>query len=71
MPMLQAQDTFSAEHPDDGTPMGVTKGDIFHDSHWVVKLDQGRGLLFKPLAADDEKPKRTRATAGAADGGES
>jgi hypothetical protein len=33
----------------------VTKGAVFADSHPAVKLDGGRGLLFKPLDLD-EKP---------------
>jgi len=46
----QAQDNFVAEI--DGAPLAVTKGDVFPDKHPVVKIDAGRGLLFKPLDID-------------------
>ena len=49
----QAQETFVAEL--DGGPLVVQKGAVFADSHAAVKLDKGRGLLFKPLDVD-EKP---------------
>lgn len=55
-----AQDTFSVELRD-GSSLLVTKGSPFPDKHEVVQLDQGRGLLFKPLddgsgAAPEPKP---------------
>lgn len=58
MPMV-AQDTFVAEL--DTGPLFVQKGAVFADKHEVVKLDAGRGLLFKPLdlgEADEPKPVR-------------
>lgn len=48
----QAQETFVAEV--DGAPVVVTKGAVFADSHPVVKLDAGRGQLFRPLDVDDK-----------------
>ena len=53
----QAQDTFVAEI--DGTPVYVQRGQVFADNHPVVKLDDGRGLLFRPLDIDAEPPKKT------------
>jgi hypothetical protein len=51
----QAQDTFVAELR--SGPLFVHKGQVFADGHEVVKLDAGRGVLFKPLdLGDDEKP---------------
>lgn len=50
----QAQDTFTAEI--DGTPLFVQRGQVFADNHPVVKLDAGRGLLFKPLDLDQPPP---------------
>ena len=59
----RAQDNFVAEI--DGAPLSVTKGDVFPDSHPVVKLDGGRGLLFKPLDIDGPPPaKPARAPKG-------
>ena len=49
----QAQETFTAELSTG--PLLVQKGAVFADAHEVVKLDDGRGLLFKPLDVD-EKP---------------
>jgi hypothetical protein len=51
-----ALDSFVAEI--EGAPLAVTKGDVFADSHPVVKLDDGRGVLFKPLDVDDGRPAR-------------
>lgn len=48
----QAQDTFVADM--DGVPVLVTKGAVFAAAHPVVKLDAGRGLLFKQLEPDEE-----------------
>lgn len=63
-----AQDTFTASP--DGIPVKVTKGDVFPDSHPLVKLDAGRGLLFKPLDLDQPPPegKTPRAAARAVKG---
>ena len=55
----QAQDTFVAEV--DGAPLAVQKGQVFPDSHPVVKIDAGRGLLFRQLEMDaPAEPKRKR-----------
>ena len=56
----QAQDTFVAELP--GGPLYVQKGQVYADGHAVVKLDGGRGMLFKPLdlGEEDEKPDEKR-----------
>jgi len=51
----RAQDNFVAEI--DGAPLSVTKGEVFPDNHPVVKLDNGRGVLFKPLDIDGPAPK--------------
>ena len=51
---MQAQDTFVAELK--AGPLFVAKGQVFADGHEVVKLDAGRGLLFKPLDLGDEEP---------------
>ena len=65
----QAQDTFVAEI--DGVPVFVQRGQVYSDNHPVVKLDEGRGLLFLPLdidapAAKDAPPvKAPRAARGA------
>jgi hypothetical protein len=50
----QAQETFTASP--DGIPVMVTRGQVFPDNHPLVKLDDGRGLLFKPLDLDQEPP---------------
>jgi hypothetical protein len=44
-----AQDTFTVEMPD-GSNLLVAKGSAWPDGHAVVKLDAGRGFLFKPVA---------------------
>lgn len=54
--MQQAQDTFTAEMPD-GSPIAVTKGEVLPDDHYLVQLDAGRGLLFKPFSFGEETPK--------------
>lgn len=51
---MQAQDTFVAELK--AGPLFVAKGQVFADGHEVVKLDAGRGILFKPLDLGDEEP---------------
>ena len=50
----QAQETFTASP--DGIPVLVQRGQVFPDGHPVVKLDAGRGLLFKPLDLDQPPP---------------
>ena len=50
--MHQAQETFVAELG--SGPLVVQKGAVFADAHEVVRLDGGRGLLFKPLELDDK-----------------
>lgn len=58
----QAQDNFVAEI--DGVPLAVMKGEVYPDKHPLVKLDAGRGLLFKPLDIDaGEAPAGKQATA--------
>lgn len=49
-----AQDTFAAEIPPAGTPVNVVKGSTYPDGHPVVKMDGGRGVLFK---LQDEVPE--------------
>jgi hypothetical protein len=51
----QAQDTFVAEV--DGAPVTVVRGQVFPDKHPVVKIDAGRGVLFRPLDVDAPDPK--------------
>jgi hypothetical protein len=60
----QAQETFVADLSTG--PLRVHRGEVFADNHEVVKLDDGRGLLFKPLDVD-EKPAQPprRAAKGA------
>ena len=52
----QAQDTFVAEI--DGSPVFVQRGQVYADNHPVVKLDDGRGLLFRPLDIDKAPPEK-------------
>lgn len=53
--MQQAQDTFVAVLKD-GTERFVQKGEVFPDSHELVKRDQdGAGQLFRPLDLGDEE----------------
>jgi len=47
----QAQQNFTASP--DGIPVSVERGQVFPDNHPLVKLDAGRGLLFKPLDLDE------------------
>ena len=55
----QAQDTFVAELP--GGPLLVQKGQVLASNHAAVKLDGGRGILFRPLdLGEDEPVKRPR-----------
>lgn len=54
--MMQAQETFVADL-DDGTSVRVVKGEVLPDKHELVKRDAaGSGMLFKPLAPDDDAP---------------
>ena len=60
----QAQETFIVELEDG--PLRVSRGEVLADSHPAVKLDAGRGLLFRPLDVDDkpaERPAKGRAAA--------
>ncbi len=52
---MAAQDTFSVQLKD-GSSLRVSKGEVFPDTHEVVQLDAGRGLLFKPLDFGEEEP---------------
>jgi hypothetical protein len=55
--MQQAQDTFVAVLGD-GTERFVRKGEVFPDSHELVKRDQGgAGLLFRPLDTGDDEDR--------------
>ena len=58
-----AQDNFSAELPPDGTPVTVHRGQTYPDGHPVVKLDGGRGVLFKPQDQVPEPPDPGKAPA--------
>ena len=51
---FQAQETFTASP--DGVPVLVQRGQVFPDNHPLVKLDAGRGVLFKPLDLDQPPP---------------
>ena len=51
----QAQETFVVELADG--PLRVERGQVFADSHPVVKLDSGRGMLFQPLDLDEPAAK--------------
>lgn len=58
----QAQDTFVADLKD-GTPVRVTRGEVFSDSHELVKRDQaGSGTLFKKLdlGEDEQAPAKSQ-----------
>ncbi len=62
---MQAQDTFTVQL-EDGSSLRISKGEVFASSHEVVKLDAGRGLLFKPLdfgEAEAPPPKSAPAKA--------
>jgi hypothetical protein len=52
--MQQAQDSFVAVLGD-GTERFVSKGEVFPDSHELVKRD-GKGLLFRPMDLGEENP---------------
>ena len=66
MAMFQARDTFSATLKD-GSSKLVTRGEAFHDSHELVKLDGGRGVLFAPMESppEPEPPKKAPARSSA------
>lgn len=53
---MVAQDTFAAEV--DGAPVTVMRGSVWPDKHAVVKLDGGRGVLFKEMVEEPERPRR-------------
>ena len=59
----QAQETFVAELS--SGPLVVAKGQVFADAHEVVRLDAGRGQLFKPLELDEKPAPKGRAARGA------
>jgi hypothetical protein len=59
----QAQETFVAEL--ESGPLVVARGQVFADSHAVVKLDGGRGILFKPLDLDEPPAKAAPAKTAA------
>ncbi len=52
---MQAQDTFTVQL-EDGSSLRISKGEVFASSHEAVRLDAGRGLLFKPLDFGEEEP---------------
>ena len=54
---MVAQDNFACEV--DGAPFTVAKGQVFPDKHAIVKLDGGRGFLFRRLEEEPE-PARKR-----------
>jgi len=59
MAMYQARDTASVELKD-GATLLVTKGQIFHDSHELVRR-HGEGALFQKLEEPpEEKPAPKR-----------
>lgn len=67
MAMYQAKDTFSATLRD-GSSKLVTRGEAFHESHELVKLDEGRGVLFAPMESVPEPepaPRKPAARASA------
>jgi hypothetical protein len=57
----QAQQNFTASP--DGIPVSVERGQVFPDNHPLVKLDAGRGLLFKPLDLDQPPPGKAPSVA--------
>ncbi len=66
--MHQAQDTFVAEI--NGSPVLVQKGSVWASGHPVVKLDAGRGMLFRPLETDEPVPVPARRSRSASKGGD-
>jgi len=65
--MQQAQDTFTVTL-ESGAEMTVSKGELLPDDHYVVGLDAGRGVLFKPYDPG-ENPKPVKVARGAKGGG--
>ena len=65
MAMYQARDTFVAELKE-GAQRLVTKGEAFHESHELVKLDGGSGVLFARMDTGDDVPPKTGLRAGRA-----
>ena len=61
--MHQAQETFVADLSTG--PVRIGKGEVFADAHEAVKLDAGRGLLFKPLELDEPPAPAKRPARGA------
>jgi hypothetical protein len=64
-----AQETFVAQLAD-GSSLHVARGSTWADRHEVVRMDRGRGHLFKPLDLDEaDAPKSDPAepAAGAAE----
>lgn len=53
----QALDSFNMDMPD-GSQLTVHKGQVFPDSHPLVKHDRGRGVLFAPLEPDEPAPRK-------------
>jgi hypothetical protein len=73
-----AQDTFNAELPDGGS-VTVQKGSTWPAGHHAVRLDAGRGVLFKPQDPGPEevpvkrlpgRPRKAAAEVPAGDGDE-
>ena len=60
----QAQETFVAELKTG--PLVVQKDQVFADHHEVVRLDAGRGMLFRPLDLGDEEAPKSAPKARAA-----
>jgi hypothetical protein len=58
-----AQETFVAELAD-GSSLHVARGSTWADRHEVVKMDAGRGHLFKPLDLDEADAPKSEAEAG-------
>ena len=64
---MVAQDTFSADLAS-GAAITVVKGEHLLSTHEVVKLDAGRGILFKPADLGEEEPPAAKAPARRAAG---
>jgi hypothetical protein len=41
----------------------VQRGQVLPSNHPVVKLDKGRGVLFRQLEEDPKRPVKARSTA--------
>lgn len=57
-----AQETFVAELAD-GSSLHVARGSTWADRHEVVRMDGGRGHLFKPLDLDEADAPKSEAEA--------